>query len=66
MNKWIKNENIISTFNSLLNMFQSWLHARSRGNMVVCLSIILKRTDVPRTHAVVTVRVQVEARCVVS
>ena len=45
---------------------QSWLHARSRGNMVVCLSIILKRTDVPRTRAVVTVRVQVEARCVVS
>ena len=66
MNKWIKNENIISTFNSLLNMFQSWLHARSRGNMIVCLSIILKRTEVPRTRAAVTVRVQVKARCVVS
>ena len=47
-------------------MFQSGLHARSRGNMIVCLSIILKRTDVPRTRAVVTVRVQVKARRVVS
>ena len=35
--------------------------ARSRGNMIVCVSIILERTDVPRTCAVVIVRVQVKA-----
>ena len=64
MDKWIKMKTSFQLI--LLNMFQSWLHARSRGNMIVCLSIILKRTDVPQTSAVVTVRVQVKARCVVS
>ena len=29
--------------------------------MIVCVSIILERTDVPRTCAVVIVRVQVKA-----
>ena len=46
MNKWIKNKNII-----LLNMQE----------VVVCVDIILERTDVPRTCAVVIVRVQVKA-----
>ena len=41
-------------------------HARNRGNMIVFVSTILERTDVPRTCAVVTVRVQVKAGCVVS
>ena len=44
-------------------------HARSRGNTrntIVCVSMILERTDVPRMCVVVTVRVQVKASCVVN